>query len=150
MGKHFVEENELVQNFNAWLESGTTQEDRQVGDGLALNIWTIAKHLTEHHRFSRYNQNIKDDMVSDAYIKCVKNLKNIDTSKGTIFNYLTRCCWTAFVVYLSNHYKDINKKKQLMLDYLEDMRATNPLLNQDIINNLQKELEQYEEQEEED
>lgn len=50
-------------------------------------------------------------MISDAYVKVVKNLKNIDTSKGTIFNYITRCCWTAFIVYLGKHYKNINKRK---------------------------------------
>lgn len=37
-----------------------------------------------------------------------------------------------------------------MLDCLEEMRTTNPLLNQGLINNLQKELEQYSQNEEED
>lgn len=37
-----------------------------------------------------------------------------------------------------------------MLDCLEEMRTTNPLLNQGLINNLQKELEQYESQNEEE
>ena len=34
-----------------------------------------------------------------------------------------------------------------MLDCLEEMRTTNPLLNQELIKNLSKELEQYEIQE---
>ena len=142
--KKFVQPEQLWEGYCQWRDSATNPQDRKLNDEFALHIWNIAKHLTQHHKFARYSEHIKQEMISDAYIKVIKNLKNIDTSKGTIFNYITRCCWTAFIVYLGKHYKNINKRKQLMLDYLEEMRTTNPLMNQELIRKIQKELGQYE------
>lgn len=78
-------------------------------------IYTIADHLLTHKRFMRYPYHEKEEMKQDAVLKCLHNLKNIDTSKGTVFNYFTRTCWTAFITYLAKYYKDMNKKRQMLL-----------------------------------
>ena len=54
-------------------------------------------------------------------MKCIKNLKNFKPEKGKLFSYFTTCCWTAFVVYLSSHYKYMNKKRQLVVDALSSI-----------------------------
>lgn len=91
-------------------------------------------------------------MRQDAIIKCIKNLKNIDTSKGSIFSYLTRVCWTAYIVYLAKYYKDLNAKKQMLVDAignvenergLENVKYLHQLLGQ--INNTLSEFSTKEE-----
>jgi len=84
-------------------------------------MYTIATHLLEHTRFSRYPKQEKDDMRQEGVLKCVKNLKNFNPEKGTIFNYFTRCCWTAYIVHLTEYYKDLNEKRELILAALNNM-----------------------------
>lgn len=141
--KNFVEESELVENYKKWLQSGDTPETRVLNDGLALDIWNIATHLTGHHKFRNYSREIKDDLVSDGYMKCVKNLKNIRLDKGTVFNYLTRCCFTAFFVYLREYYKDINFMRKLIIETLEEAKGNGTIEDAEFISLLKKQLEQY-------
>ena len=68
-------------------------------------------------------------MREEAIIKCFKNLKNIDTSKGSVFSYLTRVCWTAYVVYLGNYYKDLNRKKELLVEAIGQIENERGLEN---------------------
>lgn len=84
-------------------------------------MYKISDHLLEHPRFVRYPQHMKDDMRQDAVLKCVRNLKNFNSDKGKLFSYFTTCCWTAFVVYLSKHYKEVNHKRKLVVDALNSL-----------------------------
>ena len=113
---YYVQEEDLVKQLQEWKDSAPNIEDRIIPEGLAQNILLIATHLLRHKRFVRYPQQDKDDMRQEAIIKCFKNLKNIDTTKGTAFSYLTRVCWTAYIVYLGNYYKDLNHKKELLVE----------------------------------
>lgn len=115
---YYVKESDLELQLDAWRKSAKNVEDRIVSEQFARNIELIATHLLTHKRFSRYPQQDKDDMKQDAILKCIKNLKNIDTAKGSIFSYLTRVCWTAFIVYLGKYYKNLNERRQLLSDAL--------------------------------
>ena len=84
-------------------------------------MYVVADHLLEHQRFVRYPQHMKEDMRQEAVLKCIKNLKNFKPEKGKLFSYFTTCCWTAFVVYLSIHYKEMNQKRQLVVDALNSI-----------------------------
>ena len=87
---------------------------------------------------------MKEEMAQDGYIKCHKNLKNYNPAKGTLFSYFTRCCWTAFVTYLVKHYKQMNLKRQLLLDALEDAQtSTQTPTTQALIKDLENTIAQY-------
>lgn len=81
--------------------------------------------------------------MSDGYMKCVKNLKNIRLDKGTVFNYFTRCCFTAFFVYLREYYKDINFMRKLIIETLEEAKGNGTIEDAEFISLLKKQLEQY-------
>lgn len=88
---------------------------------------------------------MKDEMVQEGVLKIIKNLKNMkEEFNSSFFNYFTRCCWTAFIVYLGNHYKQLNLKRKLIVDALEQVKQETPCGNDKVINHLKKELEQYE------
>lgn len=69
---------------------------------------------------------MKDDMVSDGVMKIITNLKNFKPEKGTLFSYMTRCVFTSSIDYLAKHYKDMNRKRQLLLDALEKAETNMP------------------------
>lgn len=137
--KQFVTKEQLWEGYCQWRDSAVDVNDRTLSDQFALNIWKIAEHLTTHHKFVGYSQTIKDDMISDAYLKVVINLKNVkEQYKDSLFSYFTNCAWCAFITYLQKHYKQVNLKRQLILDALQNM---NDELPNDVRNELAQELE---------
>lgn len=61
-------------------------------------------------QFIDYTPHMKEEMEQDACLKIMKNLKNMKEEKRkSFFNYWTCCCWTAFIVYLRNHYRHMNE-----------------------------------------
>ena len=118
---NFVDEKELIEQWQIWKNSATKLEDRKVPDRLIELMYTVAQHLLEHQRFVRYKQQDKDDMKQEAVIKMAKNLKNFKPEKGKLFSYFTYCCWTAYVVYLGKYYKEMNKKREQILEALNNI-----------------------------
>lgn len=141
----FVTKEELWDDYCQWRDSATEVSERQVSEKFAIHLWKIAQHLTQHHRFVGYNQYIKDEMMSDAYIKCVVNLKNIkEKYKNSLFSYFTNTCWCAFITYLQKHYKYVNLKRQLILDALQSMNDELPCdVRNEFEEELQKQLQEY-------
>ena len=84
-------------------------------------IYQIASHLLTSKNFVRYPYHEKQDMMQEAVLKCLANLKNFKPEKGIIFSYFTRCCWTAFVVHLGRYYKGINRRREEILAVLEGL-----------------------------
>lgn len=80
---------------------------------------TIAEHLLTHPQFHGYPKYAKDEMLQEGALKCLKNIKNFNPEKGSIFSYFTLCCHTAFITYLSKYYNILNQKRQMLLDELE-------------------------------
>lgn len=135
----YLTSDEIYEEWKKWKETGV------ISERMGNQMMTLAQHVMTSHHFNRYSKEIREDMISDGVMKIIKNLHNMkEEYKSSFFSYWTRCIWTASIVYLGKHYKNINKRKQLMIDCLEEMRTTNPLMNQELIHNLQKELEQYE------
>ena len=102
--------------------------------------------MLTHRSFVRYNYHEKQDMTQEAVLKCVANLKNFKPEKGLIFSYLTRCCWTAFIVYLGKYYKGINRRREEILSVLENLDpsqiAATSYLNQ-LIRDIDETLADY-------
>lgn len=150
--KHnYIDADQLKVEWLKWRDSSPQIDNRTISNELGQMILDIATHLTSHKQFVGYPQHMKDDMVSDGVMKCIKNLKNIkgEFNGRQIFNYLTRACFTANYDYLSNHYKELNFKKKLTVEALESAKGDGRIEDTEFIEMLKKELEQYEEQEEE-
>ena len=68
----------------------------------------ISTHLLGDSKYRRYSKHMKEDMCSEALVKCLKNVKNFKPEKGSAFNYMTRCTEWAFWQVLAKHYKQLN------------------------------------------
>ena len=89
MKQNFLEEDDIIEQWNLWKASSDDIEGRVVPEKLARQIMLVAEHLLNHERFKRYPKYAKEEMAQDGAIKCLKNLKNYNPSKGKIFSYFT-------------------------------------------------------------
>lgn len=89
MKQNFLEEDDIIEQWNLWKSSSDDIESRVVSEELARQMMTIAEHLLCHERFKRYPTYAKEEMAQDGVVKCMKNLKNYDPSKGKLFSYFT-------------------------------------------------------------
>lgn len=97
-----------------WRASAEKVEDRVMHDRLALMILSIPQHMLQSKCFRGYDHHLKEDMVMNAYIKIVKNLKNFDPSFGaSAFKYFSRCCYFAFCETIMSFYKHKNMIESL-------------------------------------
>lgn len=85
-------------------------------------------------------------MISDAVLKILKNLHNLDPNKGSLFAYWTSIAYTAFLDYLTKHYKRLNEKKRLLKEQMEELQCEvkNGRLGRDVIDHLERLLREYE------
>ena len=83
-------------------------------DKLALMILSIPQHMLHSKCFCGYDYHLKEDMVMNAYLKIVKNLKNFNPDFGaSAFKYFSRCCYFAFCETIMSYYKHKNMIEQL-------------------------------------
>lgn len=87
---------------------------------------TLARHVMEGPKFNGYSDAVKDDIISDSYVKIQRNLCNFNPEKGNIFNYWTTCVYTAAITYLRKYYERRNKDRRLLLDALADVQNEIP------------------------
>ena len=106
---------------------------------------TLANRVMTSHHFNGYPQYMKDEMVQEGVIKIIKNLHNMkEEYKSSFFSYWTRCVWTSSIVYLKKHYKDVNFKRKLIIDKLEEASYDGKYSDAQFIKMLKDELAQYE------
>lgn len=105
-----------------------SQEGKAPTEKLCLMLREISTHLLGDSHYRRYPRDMKEDMCSAALLKCIKNIKNFDESKGTAFNYFTRCTEWSFWQTLGSHYKQVNLARELCLQYANDVQDFNPAL----------------------
>lgn len=92
-----------------WRESAEKVEDRIMHDKLALMILSIPQHLLQSKCFRGYDSQLKEDMVMNAYLKIVRNLKNFNPAIGaSAFKYFSRCAYFAFCETIMTYYKHKN------------------------------------------
>lgn len=97
-----------------WRDSAEKVEDRVMHDKLALMILSIPQHMLQSKCFRGYEHHLKEDMMMNAYVKIVKNLKNFKPEIGaSAFKYFSRCCYFAFCETIMQYYKHKNMIEQL-------------------------------------
>lgn len=87
----------------------------------------IATHLLGSNRYRNYSKDMQNDLVSAALVKCIKNIHNYKPERaGSCFNYYTRCTEHAFWEVLGKHYRQINIRRQLIVEYADQIEALDP------------------------
>lgn len=110
----YLDKEDFAAEIAKWRESAEKVEDRVMHDRLALMILSIPQHLLHSKCFSGYDHHLKEDMVMNAYLKIVKNLKNFNPAIGaSAFKYFSRCCYFAFCETIMTFYKHKNMIEQL-------------------------------------
>lgn len=124
--QNFYITNEMIyQEWLKWRDSADEVQDRTIPEQLALYVQQIARNITHTRSFSNYNDDLKDDLVSDALVKVFKNLKNMkEEKKDSFFNYISRTCYCSFYATLGKHYSYINARRKLTDEALQQMEPT--------------------------
>ena len=87
----------------------------------------IATHLLGSTKYKGYPKSLQEDLVSSALVKCCKNIHNFKPQYADrCFNYYTRCTEHAFWDVLTKHYKQLNIKRKLALDYADQIECIDP------------------------
>lgn len=99
----------------------------------------IANKLGGHTNFRYYNNNIKDELISCAIHRLVTNAHKFDLTRknANAFSYFTQVAWNAFVMACKQHYKHVNIKQKIALEYLTELESTDGLCD---CNYLKKQL----------
>lgn len=110
----YLDKAEFAAEIAKWRDSAERVEDRVMHDRLALMILSIPQHLLQSRCFRGYDYHLKEDMVMNAYLKIVKNLKNFKPEIGaSAFKYFSRCAYFAFCETIMSYYKHKNMIEEL-------------------------------------
>ena len=111
---NYLDKDEFAAEIAKWRDSAEKVEDRVVHDKLALMILSIPQHMLHSKCFCGYDYHLKEDMMMNAYVKIVKNLKNFNPEFGaSAFKYFSRCCYFAFCETIMRYYKHKNLLEEL-------------------------------------
>lgn len=110
----YLDKHEFAAEIAKWRDSAEKVEDRVMHDKLALMVLSIPQHMIQSKCFRGYDHHLKEDMVMNAYVKIVKNLKNFNPEFGaSAFKYFSRCAYFAFCETIMSYYKHKNMIEQL-------------------------------------
>lgn len=116
----YLTSQQIYDEWLIWKEYGNVTE--KMGEYMLM----LAKNVVKMKYFNRYPQWMKDDIVQDGVVKIMANLKNMKAEKKSgFFSYWTHCVFTAGIVYLAKHYKYVNRKRQMILERIEQMQMDN-------------------------
>lgn len=110
----YLDKAEFAAEIAKWRQSADKVEDRVMHDKLALMILSIPQHMLQSKCFRGYDHHLKEDMLMNAYVKIVRNLKNFKPEIGaSAFKYFSRCTYFAFCETIMTFYKNKNFIEQL-------------------------------------
>ena len=72
-----IENDEIYAEWKKWEASSPIVEERQPSERFGELMLLIAKNLLLSPRFAGYGWEDKEEMVSEAVLKMMKNIKNI-------------------------------------------------------------------------
>ena len=130
--KPFVSNAELIQELTKWRDSSKDVSKRRPSERLGKMILDIATHYMGHPDYVRYSKEIKEDIISESCIKIINyGLPKYNFAFSNPFAYFTQICWSCAMTYLKNYYNDLNFKRKLVVDTLEQAKAEMPTINID-------------------
>lgn len=113
-----IDNDEIYREWKKWEASSPIVEERQPSERFGELMLEIAKNLLLSPRYVGYGWEDKEEMVGDAVLKMMKNLKNIrEEKKNSLFSYLTLCADCAYATFLRRK----NRRMKFMEDYKADV-----------------------------
>lgn len=75
-------------------------------------------------RFKGYSEEVKEEIQSAAIYKFMqyRAWEKLDPSKGSIFAYLTTCAFRNMLTAIGNHFKEWNRRRELVRSAMENMK----------------------------
>lgn len=123
----YCKNKDLLVELIKWRDSAENVEDRVISEKLVLTIQYIAKKLTNHSNFSRYSNELKEEMISYAIYKSLKGLKHYNFNFENPFGYFTQACWNSFLIVCSKYYKHLNMQRELVKSSISQMELENDM-----------------------
>lgn len=109
-----ISSQDIYKEWFIWKNSAEEIKDRIITEKLSFYIVELAQKVTFNPNFRGYDDDFKADMISDAYLKVVKNLKNLkEEYKDSFYSYVVLTIHSSFKATLSKHYKQLNIKNTI-------------------------------------
>lgn len=111
--KNYVNNKSLLEKIIEFHSTGVISEE------LHMMFWEMCNRIIGRSRFNRYTQDWREDMVSDAYVKCLVVVLKFDLERTNPFAYFTTVISNCFLDYIGNESKqrDIKERLKTRLDY---------------------------------
>jgi hypothetical protein len=121
--KQYCSNKEMIAELQQFKDTGV------MSDSLGKMFIDIANKLGGHTSFRYYNNNIKDELISCAIYRMVANAHKFDLTRenANAFSYFTQVAWNAFVFACKQHYKHMNIKQKIAIEYLSELEGSDDL-----------------------
>lgn len=88
----------------------------------------MATRILGKSAYRGYDRSTKEDLVSEALLKCIKAVKNYKPERrASCFAYYTRAIETSNFDQLEKHYRQINIKRALTEKAAQSVADYNPI-----------------------
>lgn len=75
----------------------------------------LAQKVSYNSNYRGYDEDFKQDMIGDAYLKVVKNLKNMkEEYKDSFYSYIVLTIHSSFKATLAKHYRQLDIKAKML------------------------------------
>ena len=102
----FINNKELTELIKEYHDKG------YIPERLHILLYNLSKNIGSKANWKNYTW--IDDMISDAYLKCLIKIDKFDTEKGNAFSYFTTIIFHFFI--------DVVKKYKKSTEILEKMK----------------------------
>lgn len=124
MKTNYIDNADLMEEWQRWVSSGNSPETRTISDNLARMMTAIANRILTSRSFGGYPIEVREDMAGESVLKMIRNLKNYKSERGTLFSYLSRIVFCACATYLRRHYRRKNAEREIALSATESQPQT--------------------------
>ena len=134
----------FISSDEIWQEISNWKDTNQISPRLGQIFYEIAENMAKHPRFNRYDMELKKDLIGDAVLKMIRNLKNFKYEKrNQSFSYCSCIAWTSFMDTLKRYYKHVNRQRQMVLKLIEGLESRRMNGRTDYVQYLKDRLENF-------
>ena len=90
-----------------------------IPEKLHILLYNLSKNIASRPNWRDYTW--KEDMISDAYLKCLLKLDKFDTKQGNAFSYFTTIIFHFFVDVVKHHKKHASVIERLTNEYITQL-----------------------------
>lgn len=121
--RFYCNNKDLIEELNKWKDSAENVADRVISENLGKMMISIGQKMLNRSEFRNYSKELKEDMLSNFYLKLLKGLKNYNFEFNNPFAFFSTAAWNAFLAVITRHYKQQNIKKNLMGKLAQELQT---------------------------